>query len=416
VADDGFSFCMLTTFYPPYHFGGDAMYVYRLSNALARRGHRVTVIHNVEAYRALRRTEPEGAFTHEPGVTVKPLRSRAGPLSPLVTYLAGRPGLAAPALDEIFERERFDIVHFHNISLMGGPGVLSYGDGIKLYTMHEHWLVCPMHVLWKYNRRPCERPQCLRCTLTFRRPPQLWRYTGLLERQLDQVDIFLAPSRFTAEKHRERGFTRNVRHLPYFVPEPMPPPPDPSESPASPSRPYFLFVGRLERLKGLHTLIDVFQRYDAADLLVAGDGNFEVELRQQAAGTPHVRFLGRVHPSTLGGLYDGAIALLLPTVGYEVFAFVSLEALSRGLPVIVRDLGGQREAVEDSGAGFTYGTDAELLDAMERLRVDPTLRGVLGERGRRAFRELWSEEVHLERYLAMIDELSSTRSPVSAER
>ena len=37
-------FCMVATFYPPYHFGGDAIYVHRLANALARRGHTVIVI------------------------------------------------------------------------------------------------------------------------------------------------------------------------------------------------------------------------------------------------------------------------------------------------------------------------------------------------------------------------------------
>ena len=49
----GLRFCSLTTFYPPHHFGGDAMHVYRLSNALARRGHRVTVLYSLDAYRTL---------------------------------------------------------------------------------------------------------------------------------------------------------------------------------------------------------------------------------------------------------------------------------------------------------------------------------------------------------------------------
>ena len=39
-------FCMVTTFYPPHHFGGDAMYAYRLTQALAERGHRVDVLHS----------------------------------------------------------------------------------------------------------------------------------------------------------------------------------------------------------------------------------------------------------------------------------------------------------------------------------------------------------------------------------
>lgn len=398
--DSPLDFCMVTTFYPPYHFGGDAMYVYRLSNALARRGHSVTVVHNVDAYKVLRRGEPGGSFPHEPGVTVFPIRSSAGPVSPLVTYLTGRPGLTGRQLGEIFAAQRFDVVHFHNISLMGGPDVLAYGDGVKLYTMHEHWLVCPMHVLWKYNRRPCEGPSCLRCTLVFKRPPQLWRYTNLLERRLDHVDVFFSPSRFTAEKHRERGFTREIRHLPYFVPDPAP---ATAGSPPG-TRQYFLFAGRLERLKGLQTVIDAFRRYDGADLVVAGDGDFEPELRRQAAGLGHVRFLGRVHPEELGALYRGALAVLVPTVGYEVFPFVALEALSQGVPVIARDRGGQAEAVAVSGGGLTYRTETELVDAMERLRVNPALRGELGARGRAAWLEHWSEESHLQTYLATIED------------
>ena len=42
---------MITTFYPPYNFGGDGVFVQRLSNELARRGHLVEVIHCTDAYR-----------------------------------------------------------------------------------------------------------------------------------------------------------------------------------------------------------------------------------------------------------------------------------------------------------------------------------------------------------------------------
>ncbi len=137
---------------------------------------------------------------------------------------------------------------------------------------------------------------------------------------------------------------------------------------------------------------------------MAGDGDFEPELRRQAAGLGHVRFLGRVHPEELGALYRGALAVLVPTVGYEVFPFVALEALSQGVPVIARDRGGQAEAVAVSGGGLTYRTEAELVDAMERLRVDPALRGELGARGRAAWLEHWSEESHLRTYLATIED------------
>src|SRR5260221_6817880 len=107
------SFCMVSTFYPPYPSGGDAMYLYCLANALARRRHRVTVVHCVDSYRVQTAAPPRGDFPHHENVTVYPLKSRFGRVSPLITYLFGHPGLKARALRRIFAREQFDVVHFH---------------------------------------------------------------------------------------------------------------------------------------------------------------------------------------------------------------------------------------------------------------------------------------------------------------
>ena len=400
MPDRPLSICMVTTFFPPWSFGGDAMHVYRLSNELAHRGHRVTVVHSVDAYRLFAAEPAPGDFPIEPGVTVVPLESRARRVAPVATYLTGRPVFTARALRRALGAG-FDVVHFHNVSLAGGAGVLGYGEGVRLYTTNEHWLVCPMHVLFKNNREPCERPQCVRCSLAFRRPPQLWRYTGLLDRAAAHVDLFLSPSRFTIEAHRARGFTRPMRHLPHFLPV--------RETAVagevrSPGRPYFLFVGRLERLKGVDRLVELFRSYDAADLLIAGDGDQEGDLRRRAAGLRHVRFLGRVHPAELPALYAGAVALVVPSLGYEVFGLVLLEAFAQGTPAIVHDIGALPEVIGDSGGGFTYRTEEELLEAMERLRLDEALRADLGERGRAAWLERWSEEPHVALYLAAIEE------------
>ena len=401
MADSTLSICMVTTFYPPYSFGGDGIHVYRLSNELARRGHRVTVVHSVAAYDLLGPGPAGDAFPNEPGVTVRPLAAPLGRLEPLTTYLTGRPLLGRSQLRDAL-RDDFDVVHFHNISLVGGPGVLSYGEGLKLYTMNEHWLVCPMHVLWKNNREPCHKPECLRCTLTFRRPPQLWRYTGLLERELDNVDVFLSPSRFTIAAHAERGFTRPIRHLPNFLPTgDVATATLADERPTR--RPYFLFVGRLERLKGVQRLLDRFRDYREVDLLIAGDGNYGEELRRQAHGLPHVHFLGRMHPSALAPLYRDALALLVPSIGFETFGIVILEAFAQGTPAIVHDLGALPETIAESGGGLVYRSDAELTGALERLRLDPALRADLGERGRRAWLERWSEDPHIAGYLSAIE-------------
>jgi glycosyltransferase involved in cell wall biosynthesis len=403
VAEAPRSFCMVTTFYPPYHFGGEAMYVYHLANELARRGHEVTVVHCVDAFETLTKASPRGSFPHHPNVTVEPVRSRLGAVSPTVTYLAGTPGVKSRQLRRIFSRG-FDVMHFHIVTLIGGPGVLGYGDpsSVRLYTTHDHWLVCPMYDLWRFNRELCDEERCLRCTLSFRRPPQLWRYTSW-KRHLANVDVFLSPSRSTIEQHRRRGFPYAMRHLPYFLPAAEP------AEPAVRDRPYFLFVGRLVRLKGAQTLIDAFRRYGAADLLIAGDGVYGGELRRQAEGLDHVRFLGRVHPTELASLYAGAVAVVVPSLVYETFGLIALEGFAQRTPVIVRELGAPPEIVAESGGGLTYETEDELIDAMERLRADPALRDELGARGHAALERLWSAEPHLEQYFAAIEDARRSR-------
>jgi len=84
------NFLHLTTFYPPYSFGGDAMYVYRLAHALGDAGHRVDVIHCIDSYHLLHPAEPEIPFADHPNVTTHGLRRvkstvdqlRAGRLKP----------------------------------------------------------------------------------------------------------------------------------------------------------------------------------------------------------------------------------------------------------------------------------------------------------------------------------------------
>jgi glycosyltransferase involved in cell wall biosynthesis len=402
-------FCHLSIFYPPYSFGGDAMYLYRLVNALARRGHEVDVIHCADAYHVLEPRKPVAQFPNHPNVTVHTLRSGWGMLSPLLSQQTGGVWLKKRRILEVFLGKKFDVIHYHNISLFG-PRVLQlapdYSDFIKLYTTHEHWLVCPMHVLWKNNERLCEKPDCLRCTLAFRRPPQWWRYTGLLDRCARSVDTFLSPSRFTRQMHHDRGFVREIAHVPYFVPVPEQEDAATVASAASASphpRPYFLFVGRLEKIKGLQTLFPILRDYPHADLLVAGTGNYEAELRREAQGVGKVIFLGARPQSELRALYRHAIAVLVPSICYEVFGIIILEAYLQRTPVIVHRLGGLHEVVEESDGGFSYTTREELLAAMDRLRTDPALRNDMGERGFRKYHQRWSEEAHLRMYFEQLE-------------
>ncbi len=393
-------FCMVTTFYPPYHFGGDAVFVYRLTEALAARGHHVDVIHSADAYHLQHPAEPEIVFQHHPNVTVYPLRSKRPQLASLSAHQLGSPAAYARRIRRIMEQGNYDVIHYHNISLMGGPGVLRYGRGVKLYTSHEYWLVCPTHVLFTFGREACTERKCIQCTLHSRRPPQFWRYTGLINRCLREVDCLIAPSNFALGKLRDGGLKAPMRMLPHFVPVPENKP----EAQAHPNggRPYFLFVGRLEKLKGVQDILPLFAPFREADLLLVGHGDYAPVLKEQAKAMPNVKFVGSVHPAEIGNLYRHATALLTPSLCYETFGLIAAEGLSYGTPVIARRIGALAELIEQSGGGLLFESTEECLVAMKRLLTEPGLRESLGKRGHAAVLANWTLEVHLARYMELV--------------
>lgn len=398
-------FAMVTTFYPPYNFGGDGMGVLRLSRALARRGHDVTVIHDADAYELLRPQDapwPEPP-TGEDGVEVVTLRSGAAGLSCLLTQQTGRPLVNGAAIRRLLDEGAYDVINYHNVSLVGGPGVLAAGNAVKLYMAHEHWLVCPTHVLWRHGREVCTGRECVRCQLHHHRPPQLWRGTDWFEQQLDHVDAFIAMSEFSRAKHLEFGFSRDMEVVPYFLPDAAPSAADDGHT--SPhDRPYFLFVGRLERIKGLDDVIPLFRdaRAGGADLLIAGEGEHGAALRALGAGAPRVKFLGRVEPEALRRYYRHALALLVPSVCYETFGIIIIEAFRDGTPVLARRIGPFPEIIEQAGGGELFATDAELAAAMRRLETEAGRREELSRQGVAAFAANWSEAAVLPRYFDVV--------------
>ena len=305
-------FCMVTTFYPPRSFGGDAVAVQSLSRALVRAGHDVTVICDDDAYRTLSGRRDAPPVGSDEGVVVHRLRSAFGSLAVGLTQQTGHPLVHGRTLRRLLDEGGFDVIHFHNVSLVGGPAALAYGDAVKLYTAHEHWLVCPTHVLWRHRVEPCTGRECVRCQLRYGRPPQLWRHTGLLERHLDEVDAFIAVSAFSRAKHHEFGFPRDLEVIPGFVHDPG----TTERRRATGARPYFLFVGRIESLKGLDDVIDRFATFVDADLVIAGEGTERAALERRAAAIPHVRFVGFQTGQALSDLYSKAHAVIASSRGF----------------------------------------------------------------------------------------------------
>jgi glycosyltransferase involved in cell wall biosynthesis len=401
----GLRFVMVTTFYPPYNFGGDGTYVRRLAHALLRRGHQVDVIHDADAYRVLSGKEPD-PVVEPPGLTVHRLESRLKTLSLLATQQTGHPVVHGAQLKRILDAGDYDVIHFHNVSLVGGPGVLAYGDAVKLYTAHEHWLVCPSHILWRHEREVCTGRECLSCVLRHKRPPQLWRQSNLLERMTRHVDVFCALSQFSADKHAEFGFPAPMTVVPSFLPD-RPAPTGPAPRPAE--TPYFLFVGRLEKIKGLQDVIPHFGDDAPAELWIVGDGDYAPELKRLAEGKRKVRFLGQMPAERIPPLYRDALALVTPSVCYEVFPLVVLEAFQEATPIIARRLGPYPEIVEQTGGGLLFHDPASLRRALDAIATDPGLRARLGAAALSGFQNRWTEQVSLGRYFQLIRQAAEAK-------
>ncbi len=391
---------MVTTFYPPYNFGGDGIFVQRLARDLVAAGHHVEVVHCADAWRVTAgRGAPEPVVQDaDDGVVVHRLKSSLGPLSPLLTQQSGRPFLKRAKIERVLARG-FDVVNFHNISLVGGPGVLRMGSATKLFSLHEHWWVCPTHILWKYTDELCTQPDCTRCTLAHRTPPQLWRRArGWMARCLAAVDLVLAPSEFTAERHRawmrQHGLAERLVVVPEYSPPLSPAEARPSDLPER----YFLYVGRLTRQKGLFRLLDAFARREYP-LVVVGTGAAEPALRARNAA--NVRLVGAVPRERLAAYYANAEALVVPSVCAETFGLIATEALSCGTPVVSTRCGGPEDVVSPE-VGFLYDGEEELLARLDELWNDPALGKRLGESGIALYRDRYTPELYLERYLEAV--------------
>jgi len=230
----------------------------------------------------------------------------------------------------------------------------------------------------------------------------------MMQEATKHVDLFIAPSEFSMKKHREMGLTRPIVELPYFTSRWSE---DQSAESVVPSeRPYFLFVGRLEKLKGLQNLIPIFRRLQNLGLQIAGTGEYEAALRSMASDSPNIRFLGLQSGEHLRLLYKHAIATIVPSVWYEVFGIVILESFTQKTPVIVSNMGGMPKVVQESGGGFVFDTETDLIEAMDRLIKDPGLRNQMGADGYRALHERWCADDHIPRYLRLIEQTASHRA------
>lgn len=283
------------------------------------------------------------------------------------------------------------ILHVHNFMPTLSPSVFFAAGAARVpvvQTLHNYRLICANAQLFREGR-VCER--CveqrsflpgirLACYRGSRAGSAVVGGTMALHHALGtwsgRVARYIALSEFAAAKLGEFRVPREkIRIKPNFVPDRAQ---DlvASEIFEEPAQPFGLFVGRLSEEKGLATLI-------AADgqgrlpfsIKVAGDGPWR-ERVEHAAGRPGSRLvvLGRQSENEVFALMQQAAVLLVPSLWYEGFPMVMVEALSLGLPVIASRLGGLPEIVEDGVCGLLHapGDPEALARAVQDFVALPT--------------------------------------------
>src|SRR5262245_35995059 len=152
--------------------------------------------------------------------------------------------------------------------------------------------------------------------------------------------------------------------------------------------PLLIYVGRLQPIKGLETLLDAMVRLPAATLLIIGgdqdepDNGHGAELRGQVAAldlSRRVRFLGAQPQDRLRLFYAAADATVMPSY-YESFGMVALEAMACGSPVIASRVGGLTTTVRDGVTGYLVpeGDAAALAERIQAVLADAATRERLG--------------------------------------
>jgi phosphatidylinositol alpha-mannosyltransferase len=159
----------------------------------------------------------------------------------------------------------------------------------------------------------------------------------------------------------------------------------------SDDRPTVLFVGRLEKRKGLRFLLRawplVLQRQPDARLVVVGRGRPLEGYRRFAArqgwSPQDVLFAGYVAAEELPRYYQACDVFCAPNTGQESFGIVLLEAMAAGAPIVAADIPGYRDVVSDGEHGLLVPPkDPEALaDAVCRLLSNPELRATMRRAG-----------------------------------
>lgn len=310
----------------------------------------------------------------------------------LLRFLYSRP--AAHAIERIIAERHPDIAHLHIYYGKLTGSILSplRRVGIPIVqTLHEYKLICPVYTLvsngeiceacagsqfWRAIPRRCNRGS-LRRSLLSSAETYVSRFLGSVK----NIDHFIAVSDFVRTKMIQYGIPPDkISTVHNFV--------DVSGiEPNLQEGNYALYFGRLERLKGLFTLVEAFAPLTHIPLYIVGNGSDAAELESWISQRrlTHIHLLGFKHGRELENLIRRSRFTVMPSEWYEPLATTVLESWTHGRTVVASNIGGFGEMIDDGTNGFLLpaGDVAALREKADWLFSRPEVACAMGIEGRR---------------------------------
>ncbi len=319
---------------------------------------------------------------------------------------------AKKKIDALIQKTRPDIAHLHNIYGRLTPSILyalKKNDVPVVMTLHDYKLICPTYNML-YNGKPCEeckgknfykaiKKRCNKNSYLASFVYSLESYIHtLLKTYIKNVEYFIVPSQFMKEKMTEYGVPENkLFYIPNFVYT--------DTEPVFQSDNYFLYSGKLLKIKGLFTLLKAMLSLNDSYLYIAGEGDMrhEIENYIKQNSMDKVKLLGHLNNEELLTVIKNAKFIILPTECYENAPMAVLEAFTCGKPVIGSRIGGIPEMVIDGETGLLFepGDHVQLREKIEYLLANPNRIIEIGRNAREKVEKEYNPELHYQRLIEL---------------
>jgi glycosyltransferase involved in cell wall biosynthesis len=298
--------------------------------------------------------------------------------------------VATESFADFLRTVRPEVVHFQHTLFLGydlirvARDVLGPGAAI-LYTLHEYLPICHHHgqMVRTFNNSPCTHASPRRCHECYPKiaPEQFFLRRQIVQSHFEDVDLFLAPSRFLLDKYVEWGIPHEkIRLEDYGRRSVM----RCDETGDRLRRNRLGFFGQFTPFKGVDVLMEALRLLapGEAELRLHGANleyqpkpfqkRFNALLEQMAAS---VTTVGRYAHEQLPQLMSDVDWVVVPSIWWENSPLVIQEAFAHGRPVLCSDIGGMAEKVQDgvNGLHFRAGDATSLADAIRRATTTPGL-------------------------------------------